>query len=167
MTDIDDQVARIQQAWRRERPDLDVTPIGTIGRLHRLALALTEELVAVYRAHGLSEGDFDVLAALRRTGEPFEARPSDLAASTMVTSGGMSKRLDRLEGAGLISRRVGSGDGRGRVVALTAQGKALIDAAFADHVANEQRLLAMVPAAERRALEATLAGWLAHFEGSA
>ena len=167
MTDIDDQVARIQQAWRRERPDLDVTPIGTIGRLHRLALALTEELVAVYRAHGLSEGDFDVLAALRRTGEPFEASPSDLAASTMVTSGGMSKRLDRLEGAGLISRRVGSGDGRGRVVALTAQGKALIDAAFADHVANEQRLLAMVPAAERRALEATLAGWLAHFEGSA
>ncbi|WP_251439260.1 MarR family transcriptional regulator [Microbacterium sp. USTB-Y] len=166
MTDIDDQVARIQQAWRRERPDLDVTPIGTIGRLHRLALALTEELVAVYRAHGLSEGDFDVLAALRRTGDPFEASPSDLAASTMVTSGGMSKRLDRLEGAGLVTRRVGSGDARGRVVALTEAGRRLIDDAFADHVANEQRLLAMVPAAERRALEATLAGWLAHFEGS-
>ncbi|VXB39751.1 HTH-type transcriptional regulator PecS [Microbacterium sp. 8M] len=167
MTDIDDQVARIQAAWRRERPDLDVTPIGTIGRLHRLALALTEELVAVYRSHGLSEGDFDVLAALRRTGEPFEASPSDLAASTMVTSGGMSKRLDRLEGAGLVRRRVGSGDGRGRVVALTRRGRELIDAAFADHVANEQRLLAMVPARERAALEATLAGWLSHFEGSA
>ena len=166
MTDIDDQVARIQQAWRRERPDLDVTPIGTIGRLHRLALALTEELVAVYSAHGLSEGDFDVLAALRRTGEPFEASPSELAASTMVTSGGMSKRLDRLEGAGLVTRRVGSGDARGRVVALTAAGRRLIDDAFADHVANEQRLLAMVPEAERGALEATLAGWLAHFEGS-
>ncbi|WP_439901437.1 MarR family winged helix-turn-helix transcriptional regulator [Microbacterium azadirachtae] len=167
MTEIDDQVARIQRAWRRERPDLDVTPIGTIGRLHRLALALTEELVTVYRAHGLSEGDFDVLAALRRTGEPFEASPSDLAASTMVTSGGMSKRLDRLEGAGLISRRVGSGDGRGRVVALTGQGRELIDTAFADHVANEQRLLSMVPADERAALEATLAGWLSRFEGSA
>jgi DNA-binding MarR family transcriptional regulator len=167
VTDIDDQVARIQAAWRRERPDLDVTPIGTIGRLHRLALALTEELVAVYRSHGLSEGDFDVLAALRRTGEPFEASPSDLAASTMVTSGGMSKRLDRLEGAGLVRRRVGSGDGRGRVVALTRQGRELIDAAFADHVANEQRLLAMVPARERAALEATLAGWLSHFEASA
>jgi len=82
----------------------------------------------------------------------------------MVTSGGMSKRLDRLEGAGLVSRRVGSGDGRGRVVALTAEGRKLIDAAFADHVANEQRLLAMVPVAERTALEATLAGWLAQFE---
>jgi len=164
VADIDDQVTRIQQAWRRERPDLDVTPIGTIGRLHRLALALTEELVAVYRAHGLSEGDFDVMAALRRAGEPYEASPSDLAASTMITSGGMSKRIDRLEGAGLVTRRVGSGDARGRVIALTAEGKALIDAAFADHVANEQRLLAMVPASERAALEATLAGWLAHFE---
>lgn len=164
MTDFDDQVARIQQAWRRERPDLDVTPIGTIGRLHRLALALTEELVAVYQAHGLSEGDFDVMAALRRSGEPFEASPTDLAASTMITSGGMSKRIDRLEGAGLVTRRVGSGDARGRVIALTAEGKALIDAAFADHVGNEQRLLAMVPASERAALEATLAGWLAHFE---
>ncbi|OZB83566.1 MarR family transcriptional regulator [Microbacterium sp. 13-71-7] len=164
MADIDDQVTRIQQAWRRERPDLDVTAIGTIGRLHRLALALTEELVVVYRAHGLSEGDFDVMAALRRAGEPYEASPSDLAASTMITSGGMSKRIDRLEGAGLVTRRVGSGDARGRVIALTAEGKALIDAAFADHVANEQRLLAMVPASERAALEATLAGWLAHFE---
>lgn len=164
MADIDDQVARIQQAWRQERPDLDVTPIGTIGRLHRLALALTEELVGVYRRHGLSEGDFDVMAALRRSGAPYEASPTDLAASTMITSGGMSKRIDRLEGAGLVTRRVGSGDARGRVIALTAEGKALIDAAFADHVANEQRLLAMVPASERAALEATLAGWLAHFE---
>jgi len=164
VADIDDQVARIQQAWRRERPDLDVTPIGTIGRLHRLALALTEELVGVYRSHGLSEGDFDVMAALRRSGAPYEASPTDLAASTMITSGGMSKRIDRLEGAGLVSRRVGSDDARGRVIALTAEGKALIDAAFADHVANEQRLLAMVPASERAALEATLAGWLAHFE---
>jgi len=164
VADIDDQVTRIQQAWRRERPDLDVTPIGTIGRLHRLALALTEELVGVYRSHGLSEGDFDVMAALRRSGAPYEASPTDLAASTMITSGGMSKRIDRLEGAGLVSRRVGSDDARGRVIALTAEGKALIDAAFADHVANEQRLLAMVPASERAALEATLAGWLAHFE---
>ncbi|MBS1905270.1 MAG: MarR family transcriptional regulator [Actinobacteria bacterium] len=164
MTDIDDQVARIQRAWRRERPDLDVTPIGTIGRLHRLALALTEELVIVYRAHGLSEGDFDVMAALRRSGAPHEASPTDLAASTMITSGGMSKRLDRLEGAGLVTRRIGSEDGRGRVVALTARGKELIDAAFTDHVANEQRLLAMVPEAEREALESALAGWLAHFE---
>lgn len=164
MTDIDDQVSRIQAAWRRERPDLDVTPIGTIGRLHRLALALTEELVAVYRRHGLSEGEFDVMAALRRSGDPFEASPSDLAASTMVTTGGMSKRLDRLEDAGLVTRRVGEGDARGRVVALTAQGRALIDAAFADHVANEHRLLSMVPAADRAALERALAAWLGHFE---
>lgn len=107
-----DHVTRVLAEWARERPDLDSSPVGVIGRLHRLANALTPELVRVYREHGLSEGEFDVLAALRRVGEPFERAPGDLAASTMVTTGAMTKRLDRLVEAGLVTRRVSEIDGR-------------------------------------------------------
>ncbi|MFD2351304.1 hypothetical protein ACFSTC_21215 [Nonomuraea ferruginea] len=88
MSEYSDHVARIQRAWERERPDLDVRPQGVIGRLHRLAGHLTEQLCAVYRRYGLAEGEFDVLATLRRAGEPFERAPGELAAHTMVTTGG-------------------------------------------------------------------------------
>src|SRR5690606_32804451 len=118
MTITPDRVARIMSAWRRERPDLDTNPQGIIGRLHRLGDALTRELVPVYNSHGLGEGDFDVLATLRRTGAPFELQPSELALHTMVTSGAMTKRIDRLEAAGLVTRRPSGTDGRARVVAL-------------------------------------------------
>ncbi|GAB2934545.1 MarR family winged helix-turn-helix transcriptional regulator [Streptomyces heilongjiangensis] len=159
-----DHIARIQAAWRRERPDLDVSPQGVIGRLHRLAALLTEELCTVYRRYGLSEGEFDVLAALRRAGAPFERAPGELAAHTMVTTGAMTKRLHRLEGAGLITRRRAADDGRGRVVALTPAGRELIDRAFTDHMRNEHRLLSALPPAETAALENLLTGWLARVE---
>ncbi len=156
-----DHVDGIITEWRRERPDLDVSPIGVIGRLHRLALALTEQLSIVYREHGLSEGEFDVLAALRRAGEPFERAPGDLAQHTMVTSGAMTKRVDRLEEAGLVTRRVSQADGRGRVIALTAAGRERIDRAFEAHVANEHRLLVTLDPADRAAIEPILTRWLA------
>ena len=159
-----DRAATIQEEWHRERPDLDVTPLGVIGRVHRLAAALTPELVSVYSKHGLSEGDFDVLAALRRTGPPFERAPSTLAESTMITTGGMTKRLDRLVEAGLVSRRVASDDARRRVVALTAAGRQLIDRAFEEHVANEHRLLSVLPPEDAVQLEGILTRWLGHFE---
>ena len=159
-----DHVDRILEEWRRERPDLDVSPIGVIGRLHRLAAALTEQLLEVYREHGLGEGAFDVLAALRRAGEPFERAPGDLADHTMVTSGAMTKRVDRLEAAGLVSRRPSQADGRGRVIALTAKGRATIDAAFEAHIANEQRLVGMLDPADRAALEPILTKWLARLD---
>lgn len=101
-----DHVARVMAEWSRERPDLDSSPVAVIGRLHRLANALTQELVQVYRQFGLTEGEFDVLAALRRVGEPFERAPGELAQNTMVTTGAMTKRLDRLVEAGLVSRRI-------------------------------------------------------------
>ena len=161
----EDRVARIQAEWRRERPDVDVSPQGTIGRLHRLAAHLTTELAAVYERHGLGEGEFDVLAALRRAGEPFERAPSELAQHTMVTTGAMSKRLDRLAAADLVVRRAAEGDGRRRVVALTPAGRELIDAAFTEHMANERRLVDLLPSpADRAALESLLATWLARFE---
>ena len=162
--DRPDRLDLIQAAWRRERPDLDPSPQGLIGRLHRVAGHLTDELVAVYQRHGLSQGDFDVLATLRRAGAPYERTAGNLAASTLVTTGGMTKRLDRLEQAGLVTRRVSDDDARGRVVALTDHGRDVIDAAFTDHMANEHRLVAQLDAADQAALRRALTHWLAHLE---
>ncbi len=159
-----DHVGQVRAAWERERPDLDVRPQGVVGRLHRLADFLREELVAVYRRHGLSEGDFDVLATLRRAGAPYERSAGELAAHTMVTSGGLTKRVDALEARGLVVRRVAERDGRGRVVALTPRGREVIDAAFTEHIANEHRLLAALTPAQADQLEALLTTWLAAFE---
>ncbi|MFC4852174.1 MarR family winged helix-turn-helix transcriptional regulator [Actinophytocola glycyrrhizae] len=159
-----DHVARIQAEWARERPDLDVSPQGVIGRLHRLAGHLTEQLLVVYRRFGLGEGEFDVLATLRRAGPPFERAPGELAQFTMVTTGAMTKRIDRLERDGLVTRRRSTVDGRGRVVALTPAGRDLIDAAFTEHMHNERRLLDELPPEDAAALEALLTTWLARFE---
>ena len=159
-----DHVARIQAEWARERPDIDVRPQGVIGRLHRLAGLLTEELCVVYRRFGLSEGEFDVLAALRRAGEPFERAPGELATHTMVTTGAMSKRIDRLERAGLVTRRRSDDDQRGRIVALTDPGRELIDRAFTEHMRNERHLLDLLTPAEAESLEGLLTGWLSRVE---
>ncbi|MEU4292396.1 MarR family transcriptional regulator [Kribbella sp. NPDC026596] len=161
----DDRVARIQAEWARERPDVDTGPQGVIGRLHRIANHLTGELTLLYAQYGLSEGEFDVLAALRRAGAPYERAPGEIALHTMVTTGAVTKRVDRLEQAGLVRRRRSDDDGRGRVVRLTPAGKRLIDKAFAAHMANEQRLLneALTPA-DAQQLERLLAAWLARIE---
>ncbi len=112
MSEDDDRVARIQDEWRRERPDVDVAPQGVIGRLHRLATRLSEEIAAVHATFGLTEAEFDVLATLRRAGAPHERSAGELASWTMVTTGGMTKRLDRLERAGLVTRRPRDDDAR-------------------------------------------------------
>lgn len=164
MTEYLDHVARIQQEWARERPDVDVRPQGVIGRLHRVAGHLTEQLRVIYRRYGLGEGEFDVLAALRRAGEPFERAPGELAAFTMVTTGAMTKRIDRLERDGLVTRRPSTSDGRGRVVALTGAGRKLIDQAFTEHMRNERRLLDHLTPDDAARLESILGTWLASFE---
>jgi len=160
----DDHVSRVLGDWRRERPDLDASPIGIIARIHRIAARLTPELVSVYAEHGLLEGEFDVLATLRRQGEPFETSAGQLANRTMVTTGAMTKRIDRLEKAGLVSRRVSATDARTRVIALTERGRAVIDAAFTDHVANEHRLVDAMSPADRDALQGILARWSIRLE---
>ncbi|MEU7556171.1 MarR family transcriptional regulator [Streptomyces sp. NPDC044571] len=132
--------------------------------MHRLGLLLTERLCLVYRRYGLSEGEFDVLAALRRAGEPFERAPGELAAHTMVTTGAMTKRIDRLERDGLVTRRRSAEDGRGRVVALTPAGRELIDRAFAEHMENERSLLAGMSPQDAARLESLLTAWLARME---
>lgn len=155
-----DRVARIQAEWRRERPELDVSPQGVIGRLHRVAGLLTDELVAVYGRFGLNEGDFDVLATLRRSGPPYARAAGDLADHTMVTTGGLTKRVDRLVAKGLVERRPGPADARQRIVALTPAGLELIDAAFAAHMENEHRLIDEIGRADAARLEVLLERWL-------
>jgi DNA-binding MarR family transcriptional regulator len=159
MADARDHVGRVMAQWAAERPDLDVSPQGVIARLHRVAAALTEELVAVYAEHGLGEGEFDVLATLRRQGAPYELTPTELAASTMVSSGAVTKRVARCEEQGWVTRRVSDRDGRGRVVALTPAGRTLIDEAFAAHIANEHRLVGPLSARERAVLATVLEKW--------
>ena len=154
-----DHVGRIMAQWAVERPDIDVSPQGVIGRLHRLAVRLDEELRPVFAAAGLSDGDFDVLASLRRSGAPFELSPGQLAATTMVTSGAVTKRLDRLEGAGLVVREIDSDDGRARRVRLTERGRALVDDAFEKHMANEHRLVSMLSRRDRDELARLLEAW--------
>lgn len=156
---MSDHVAHVMEQWARERPDLDTSPQGVIARLHRIALRLTDELVAVYARHGLGEGEFDVLATLRRSGAPYALTPSELAAQTMVTSGAVTKRVDRCAAQGWVTRERSAEDGRGRVVALTPAGRELIDAAFTEHMANEARLLGSLTASQRRTLAATLETW--------
>ncbi|MBW9093292.1 MarR family transcriptional regulator [Microbacterium jejuense] len=161
----DDRVAQIQQEWRRERPDLDPGPQGVIGRLHRIALILTERLVAVYADFGLSEGEFDVLATLRRAGAPYERAAGELADHTLVTTGGLTKRVDRLEARGLVERRAEASDARKRLVRLTPSGRELIDRAIAAHLQNEHRILAELGEDDTRALEPLLTRWLRVLDG--
>lgn len=148
-----DRAAQIVEQWRTERPDLDPTPFLVIGRLHRVAAALTTELVRVYNEHGLGEGEFDVLATLRRQGGECALTPSDLSEQTVVTSGAVTKRVDRLVTLGLVERRPSGTDGRSRLVALTPKGRDLIDRAFTAHMANEARLLEVLSPGERTGLE--------------
>jgi DNA-binding MarR family transcriptional regulator len=147
-----DGVDLIIEQWRQERPDLDPEPIGIIGRISRLARELEQELELVYREHGLEAGWHDVLATLRRHGPPYQLRPSEFSSALMLTSSGTTKRLDRLEQAGLITRAPDPADRRGVVITLTAKGLELIDAVSEAHLANEARLLEALTAADRRRL---------------
>jgi DNA-binding MarR family transcriptional regulator len=151
-----DGVDLILEQWARERPDLDVSPIGVIGRISRLARELEQRLEPVYREHGLDSGWYDVLATLRRAGPPYRLRPTEFTSTLMLTSSGTTKRLDRLEQAGLIARTPDPGDRRGTLITLTDAGHALLDTAIAAHVANEHRLLAVLSKAEQRELAALL-----------
>jgi DNA-binding MarR family transcriptional regulator len=147
-----DGVDRILEQWRSERPDLDASPIGVIGRISRLARELEQRLEPVYREHGLEPGWHDVLATLRRGGPPYRLRPTELTSALMLTSSGTTKRLDRLERAGLIARTPDPGDRRGTLITLTEAGRELIDAVTEAHLENERRLLASLGEAEQRRL---------------
>jgi DNA-binding MarR family transcriptional regulator len=148
-----DHVDRLIEQWQRERPDLALAPMAIFGRLGRLYALATRSIEAVFRRHGLDIGEFDVLAALRRSGEPFAMTPSALARTLMLSPSGMTNRLDRLESAGFVERRSNPGDRRSSMIALTTEGWRTVDAAVADHVANEAALLAGLTDSEQEDLD--------------
>jgi DNA-binding MarR family transcriptional regulator len=148
-----DHMDMIAAQWRRERPELDVAALGLLGRLFRAAYLADAELTDGIAQHGLQPGWFDLLAALRRSGAPYELNPTELMRSTMLSSGGMTKRLDRLADAGLVERRPDLRDRRGTLVGLTEKGKQIVDETVVTHVANEERLLEPLSQKERRALD--------------
>lgn len=147
-----DGVDEILDQWRRERPDLDPSPIGVVGRISRLAREIEQRLEPVYREHGLEAGWHDILATLRRSGPPYRLRPTELTGATMLTSSGTTKRLDKLEQAGLIARTPDPDDRRGTLISLTDAGRKVIDATTAAHWDNERRILAGLGADEQRRL---------------
>jgi len=152
----DDPIDRMLDQWRTERPDLDPAPMGVVARLLRAARLADRAVEEGLARHGLQPGWFDVLSALRRAGAPHRLTPGRLAASVMLSTGGMTKRLDRMEQAGLIERRPDPDDRRGVLVGLTRHGRRTIDAVVEDHVENERRLLAGLSVAERERLERLL-----------
>ncbi|MER8806238.1 MarR family winged helix-turn-helix transcriptional regulator [Mesorhizobium australicum] len=152
-----DRAGKAIEQWQRERPDLDVSPMAVIGRLNEVSsLIARDRLAPLFARFGLQAGEFDVLATLRRSGSPYALTPTALYEATMVTSGAMTNRLDRLEKAGLILRAPHPNDRRGTVVRLTEKGLALIDEAVAAHVANEHQILSGLTLAERETLSQLL-----------
>jgi DNA-binding MarR family transcriptional regulator len=147
-----DGVDLIIEQWRRERPDLDSSPIAIIGRISRLARDIEQRLERVYREQGLEPGWHDVLATLRRSGPSYRLRPSELTNALMLTSSGTTKRLDRLEQAGLIAREPDPDDRRGTLITLTPAGRKLIDTATVAHLENERRILSALTDADRKRL---------------
>ena len=156
MSDGEDAVDLILEQWARERPDLDCSPMGIIGRISQLQREVYLAQRATFARHGLDAPSFDVLAALRRAGEPYQLTPTALMRSALVTSGAITQRLDRLEEKGLITRERSEADGRAVVVTLTAAGRAALDAALPDHLETERTLLAALPDEDREQLAGLL-----------
>ncbi|MER7443426.1 MarR family winged helix-turn-helix transcriptional regulator [Micromonospora avicenniae] len=153
----EDRIAEIVGQWRRERPDLDASPLLIIGRIQQLAEALDTALRPTFAAADLGNGDFNVLAALRREGEPYTLTAGQLSQRMLVTTGAVTKRVDRLIARGLVSRSVSAADARGRVVGLTSAGVTLTDQLIEKHLANEEAMLRGLTDNDRRALEHLLA----------
>src|SRR5262245_61586306 len=145
------------EQWARERPDLPALPMAVFGRLSDAAeRVMRDHMNPLFAEAGLQPGEFDVLATLRRSGAPYMLSPTKLYEAAMISSGGMTNRLDRLEHAGLVERRPDPNDRRGKLIALTDAGKRVIDETIGRHVANEQKLLSVLTVAEQEKLNALL-----------
>lgn len=151
-----DAVDRILRQWARERPDLDVSPMGVIGRISRIERLLDPRLVSVFRKFGLERWSFDVLATLRRSGSPYELTPTQLFSRLMLTSGAITYRIDELVKRGFVERTPDPEDRRGQRVRLTSLGRETIDEAVAAHVQNESRILECLSAKDRDSLASLL-----------
>lgn len=136
-----DAVDRILEQWAHVRPDLDSSPIGVVGRLSRLSALVEKRLAENFGRHDLEPWMYDVLATLRRSGEPYELTAGELLAQSMVTTGAITNRIDRLEARGLVERASVPGDRRKVIVRLTPAGLALVDEVVDGHLATERTIL--------------------------
>jgi DNA-binding MarR family transcriptional regulator len=159
-----DHVEEVRRQWAREWPDLDTGPIGIIARLGRAVAYIDPALDSVFAEHGLTRGGWDVLAALRRAGEPYRLTPTDLYQALMRTSGAITHTLHRLEYAGFVERLLNPEDGRSLYVALTPRGVEVTDTVAPLHLDNERRLLAGLTPDEQRTLAHLLRKLLLGFE---
>lgn len=151
-TNETDEVDELVAQWRAQRPDLEVGPMHVLSRVSRLARHLDIARRSAFASHGLETWEFDVLSALRRVGPPFQLTPGALLRATLVTSGTMTNRIDRLAEAGLVHREPDPRDRRGVLVTLTEAGRARVDAALADLLTSERKLLAGLSDEQRAAL---------------
>jgi DNA-binding MarR family transcriptional regulator len=161
---VEDEVDRLVAAWRTERPDLDTAPLEIFSRVSRLARHLDRARRAVFAEHGLGAWEFDVLTALRRAGRPYELSPGRLLRATLVTSGTMTNRIDRLEQARLVRRLPDPRDKRGILVRLTETGRHRVDAALADLLERERELLGSLGGVDHSTLAGLLRTLLAPFD---
>lgn len=161
---MQDEVDRLVEAWRNERPDLDVQPLQVLSRVSRLARHLDRARRAVFAAHELEGWEFDVLTALRRAGAPYQLSPGLLLRATLVTSGTMTNRIDRLAAAGLVERHPDPQDKRGVLVRLTDAGRTRVDAAFAGLLEREQAILDSLGPGQRDVLADLLRTLLVPFD---
>ncbi|AFY92113.1 MarR family winged helix-turn-helix transcriptional regulator [Chamaesiphon minutus] len=159
-----DPVDAILAQWQRERPDLDASPMGVIGRMARLSKHLERSVQATVAEFELNLGEFDVLATLRRSGHPYQLSPTDLFNAMMVSSGTMTHRIDRLERAEWVKRIPDPNDRRGTLILMTNEGLSLIDRAVAAHVANAHHMLRALETSEREMLALLLRKLLISFE---
>ncbi|MEI9932480.1 MAG: MarR family transcriptional regulator [Rhizomicrobium sp.] len=150
--DAADHVDRALAAWAREMPDVEIKGADVLNRASRVVLESRRAIEENLRHHGLDTGEFEVLAALRRAGEPYSLRPTELYRSLMISSGGLTARLDRLEGAGLIRRRAADDDARSVIVELTREGRKKIEAAFRADMEIENRMVSGLSESERAEL---------------
>ncbi len=159
-----DEVDRLVEAWQRERPDLELGPMQVLSRVSRLSHHLDRARRASFSDHGIESWEFDVLAALRRAGSPYELSPGRLIKETLVTSGTMTNRVDRLVTRGLVERLPDPHDRRGVLVRLTAEGRAKVDGALASLLTREQELLAGLDTTSQQHLATLLRSLVAPFE---
>jgi len=159
-----DEVDRLVEAWQRERPDLDASPLAVLSRVTRLARHLDRARREAFTKHDLETWEFDVLAALRRAGKPYQLSPGQLLTQTLVASGTMTNRIDRLAGRGLVLRRPDPEDRRGVLVTLTDDGRTRVDEALSDLLGQERAILSGLSPSDRTRLADLLRAVTAPFD---
>jgi DNA-binding MarR family transcriptional regulator len=162
--DMRDEVDRLVEAWQRERSDLDLGPMEVFSRVSRLSHHLDRARRQAFAEHGIESWEFDVLAALRRAGAPYELSPGRLIRDTLVTSGTMTNRVDRLAARGLVARKPDPSDRRGVLVRLTVEGRSTVDGALSGLLARERELLGGLSVTDQRRLTSLLRNLVVPFE---